>query len=77
MDGNKLKEQVKKIENKECHCTHNCAMITSVLYNPSKWPNIVYQTGLEKVLVCVLYHNINIDLLNLIKKIGKTKIHQY
>ena len=43
LDGNKLKEQVKKIENKECHCTHNCAMITSVLYNPSKWPNIVYQ----------------------------------
>ena len=35
--------------------------------------SISKKTGLEKVLVCVLYHNINIDLLNLIKNIGKNK----
>ena len=43
IESEKFKKQINKIKNKECHCTHNCALITSVLFNPSKWPNIVYQ----------------------------------
>jgi MoaA/NifB/PqqE/SkfB family radical SAM enzyme len=43
LESQELKEQVKFINDKKCHCTHNCAMITSVLYNPKKWPNIIYQ----------------------------------
>ena len=35
LESQELKEQVKSINNKKCHCTHNCAMITSVLYNPT------------------------------------------
>ena len=37
------KEQVRKIKNKECHCTHNCALVTSISFNPSKWRNLAYQ----------------------------------
>ena len=43
IDGEKHKEQVKKIVNKECHCTHNCALLTSILFNPKKWVNLVHQ----------------------------------
>ena len=43
INGTKHKEQVKKIKNKECHCTHNCALLTSILFNPKKWPNLVHQ----------------------------------
>ncbi|MDC0408209.1 radical SAM protein [Candidatus Pelagibacter sp.] len=42
LESKEMKDQIKFIENKKCHCTHNCAMITSVLYNPSKWPKIIY-----------------------------------
>lgn len=35
--------QIKSIENKECHCTHNCALLTSIMYNPKKWGNLIYQ----------------------------------
>ena len=31
------------IKDKKCHCTHNCAMVTSILYNEKKWPNLIYQ----------------------------------
>ena len=43
INGEKHQEQVKKIKNKECHCTHNCALLTSILFNPKKWPNLVHQ----------------------------------
>ena len=43
INGNKHIEQVNSIKNKECYCTHNCALITSILYNPSKWGNLIYQ----------------------------------
>ncbi len=43
INGKKHKEQVKKIVNKECHCTHNCALLTSILFNPKKWGNIIHQ----------------------------------
>ena len=38
-----FKEQKKSIKDKKCHCTHNCAMVTSILYNEKKWPNLIYQ----------------------------------
>jgi MoaA/NifB/PqqE/SkfB family radical SAM enzyme len=38
------REQVRSIRNKECHCTHNCAMLTSILFNPANLPQLVNQT---------------------------------
>lgn len=32
--GTKLQEQVKSIENMECFCTHNCALLSSIFFNP-------------------------------------------
>lgn len=32
-----LKKQVKSIENKECFCTHNCAMLDSILFRPQSY----------------------------------------
>jgi len=37
------KEQIRGIKNKECHCTHNCALITSISFNSKKWVNLAYQ----------------------------------
>ena len=34
---------LKSIKDKKCHCTHNCAMVTSILYNEKKWPKLIYQ----------------------------------
>ena len=48
IDSEEMKDQIKSIKDKKCHCTHNCAMITSVLYNPSKWPNIIYSKNQVK-----------------------------
>ena len=31
--------QVKMIKNKGCHCTHNCAMLDSIFFNPKNLPN--------------------------------------
>jgi MoaA/NifB/PqqE/SkfB family radical SAM enzyme len=41
--GDAMREQVRGIRNKECHCTHNCAMLTSVLFNPANLPQLVHQ----------------------------------
>jgi len=30
------------IENKGCHCTHNCAMLDSIFFNPSNLPNLLF-----------------------------------
>jgi MoaA/NifB/PqqE/SkfB family radical SAM enzyme len=37
------KEQVQFIKDKKCHCTHNCAMLDSVFYNPLNLPHLLYQ----------------------------------
>jgi MoaA/NifB/PqqE/SkfB family radical SAM enzyme len=34
MQGQAYREQVASIERGECHCTHNCAMMGSLLFNP-------------------------------------------
>jgi len=36
-------EQVQFIKDKKCHCTHNCAMLDSIFYNPVNLPNLLYQ----------------------------------
>ena len=43
LESESLKKQKESIKNKECHCTHNCAMLTSIMYNPKKWGNLIYQ----------------------------------
>tara|TARA_B100000427_G_scaffold159346_1_gene132387 strand:- start:368 stop:1396 length:1029 start_codon:yes stop_codon:yes gene_type:complete len=43
MKSKEYLSQVKSIKNKECHCTHNCALITSITFNPLKWSNLIYQ----------------------------------
>lgn len=42
-NGEAMQKQVKSIRNKECHCTHNCAMLTSILFNPASLPQLVHQ----------------------------------
>jgi hypothetical protein len=42
--GEPMQAQVRSIRNKECHCTHNCAMLTSILFNPANLPHLVHQT---------------------------------
>ena len=36
-----LKEQRQFIADKRCHCTHNCAMLDSILLNPASLPHLV------------------------------------
>jgi MoaA/NifB/PqqE/SkfB family radical SAM enzyme len=43
MRGERLRQQVRSIRDKECHCTHNCAMFTSILFNPASLPRLAYQ----------------------------------
>ena len=43
LKSTEFNQQLKSIKNKECHCTHNCAMLTSIFFNPKTWPNIIYQ----------------------------------
>lgn len=38
-----MKDQVSFIENNGCHCTHNCAMLGSILFNPKNLPKLVWQ----------------------------------
>jgi len=37
------RQQVKDIKQDKCHCTHNCAMLDSIFYNPFNLPNLLYQ----------------------------------
>ncbi len=37
------KTQVQFIKDKKCHCTHNCAMLDSIFYNPANLPHLLYQ----------------------------------
>ncbi len=43
LQSKKFENQIKDIKNKKCHCTHNCAMLTSILFNPKEWPNLAYR----------------------------------
>lgn len=39
----KFRDQKRSILNKECHCTHNCALLTSIMFNPLEWKNLIHQ----------------------------------
>lgn len=39
-----LRDQVRDIENKACHCTHNCAMFDSILFRPASVPHLLRTT---------------------------------
>jgi MoaA/NifB/PqqE/SkfB family radical SAM enzyme len=41
--GAAMRAQVESIRNKECHCTHNCAMLTSILFNAANLPQLLHQ----------------------------------
>jgi len=43
--GPEIERQRQSIKRKECHCTHNCAMLDSILYRPSSYPSLL--TGVE------------------------------
>jgi|TARA_B110000483_G_C18160039_1_gene528959 MoaA/NifB/PqqE/SkfB family radical SAM enzyme len=43
LSSEKFHQQLKSIKNKECHCTHNCALLTSIFFNPKKWGNLIVQ----------------------------------
>ena len=34
-------QQVEMIRNKGCHCTHNCAMLDSIFFNPVNLPKLL------------------------------------
>ena len=38
-----FQEQVQFIKDDKCHCTHNCAMLDSIFFNPRNLPNLMYQ----------------------------------
>jgi MoaA/NifB/PqqE/SkfB family radical SAM enzyme len=38
-----FREQVEDIRNKKCHCTHNCAMLASIFFNPKNFPKLIHQ----------------------------------
>ena len=37
----KLSEQKQFIKDKKCHCTHNCAMLDSIFFNPGSIPRLL------------------------------------
>jgi MoaA/NifB/PqqE/SkfB family radical SAM enzyme len=43
--GEAMDRQRKFIKDKRCHCTHNCAMLDSILYRPQSYPQLI--TGVE------------------------------
>ena len=38
-------KQLTMIKNKGCHCTHNCAMLDSIFFNPRNLPNLLYHNA--------------------------------
>lgn len=41
--GGPWKRQLRSIRDKACHCTHNCAMLDSIFYNPANLPHLLCQ----------------------------------
>jgi MoaA/NifB/PqqE/SkfB family radical SAM enzyme len=42
-DSPAFKQQVQDIKDGKCHCTHNCAMLDSILLNPKNLPGLLKQ----------------------------------
>ncbi|MFH1420021.1 MAG: SPASM domain-containing protein, partial [Planctomycetota bacterium] len=43
--GERLRQQVDGIRHKHCACTHNCAMLDSILLNPLNYPKMLASRG--------------------------------
>jgi len=41
--SDRWKAEIQFIKDKKCHCTHNCAMLDSIFYNPANLPQLLYQ----------------------------------
>ena len=39
-------QQVEMIRNKGCHCTHNCAMLDSIFFNPVNLPKLLFKPAI-------------------------------
>jgi len=37
-----FRDQRRSIANKECHCTHNCALLHSIFFNPTSLPHLLH-----------------------------------
>jgi MoaA/NifB/PqqE/SkfB family radical SAM enzyme len=40
-EGQAVKAQRESIQRKQCHCTHNCAMLDSILFRPQSYPQLL------------------------------------
>ena len=45
MKSNTFKAQLKFIMDKKCYCTHNCALLCSILFNPASIPHLIYSSA--------------------------------
>jgi len=49
MASREFKSQVESIERGECHCTHNCAMLGSILFRPGPAMKLAMKSGFSRV----------------------------
>lgn len=42
-NSDRLQQQLRDIKAKKCHCTHNCAMFDSILFNPKNVVQLLHQ----------------------------------
>ncbi len=47
--SDEMKNQKVFIKEKKCHCTHNCAMLDSILFRPASTPHLLYQPVLREL----------------------------
>jgi len=47
MQSQAYREQVASIERGECHCTHNCAMMGSLLFNPKHAAKLAFGVDIQ------------------------------
>lgn len=45
-DGQAMQSQREGIKKKQCHCTHNCAMLDSILFRPQSYPQLLTKVKL-------------------------------
>lgn len=43
LKSREFNQQKEDIRNKKCHCTHNCAMFDSIVFNPASYSHFVYE----------------------------------
>lgn len=43
LSSQECRDQIEDIRNKRCFCTHNCALLDSILYSPRQYGNLLHQ----------------------------------